>query len=126
MMETARKGMWKASDQQLADIAQLHTDLVKEFGASGSGFSGSNVKLQDYISQKSTPENAAQYKQQLQQMKTSDVSVDVDKNGTVLKKNPINPANNGEENSLNGMVVVGVVLLAFIILLIVLRKKRKK
>jgi len=126
MMETARKGMWKASEQQLADIAKLHTDLVKEFGASGSGFSGSNVKLQDFIAQKSTPENSAEYKQQLQKMKTANESSEINKNGTVLRKDSMNPSENGEENSLNGMVVVGVVLLAFIVLLILLRKKRKK
>jgi len=126
MMETARKGMWKATDQQLSDIAKLHTDLVKEFGASGSGFSGSNAKLQDFISQKSSPENAAQYKQELQKMKTSDVSVDSDKSGTVLKKDSMVQAEDGEENSLNGILVVSVILVAFVILLIILRRKRKK
>ncbi|WP_029902611.1 cobaltochelatase subunit CobN [Prevotella sp. 10(H)] len=126
MMETARKGMWKASDQQLADIARLHTDLVKEFGASGSGFSGSNVKLQDFISQKTSPESATEYKQQLQKMKTADASSEINKNGTVLKKEGVTQMQDGEENSLNGFIVVSVVLVAFIILLVVLRKKRKK
>lgn len=126
MMETVRKGMWKASEQQLADIAKLHTDLVKEFGASGSGFAGSNAKLQDFISQKSTPENAAGYKQQLQKMKTADASTEINKNGTVLKKEGVSQPDNGEENSLNGIIVVSVVLVAFVILLVILRKKRKK
>ena len=31
MMETARKGMWKASEQQLKDIAALHTELVNGY-----------------------------------------------------------------------------------------------
>jgi Cobalamin biosynthesis protein CobN and related Mg-chelatases len=127
MLETARKGMWKASEQQLADIAKLHTDLVKEFGASGSGFAGSNAKLQDFIVQKSTPENATEYKQQIQSMKTADASSEINKNGTVLKKDEgINQPEDGEENSLNGIVVVSVVLVAFVILLVILRKKRKK
>ncbi|NDV78959.1 cobaltochelatase subunit CobN [Dysgonomonas sp. 511] len=126
MMETARKGMWKASDQQLADIAKLHTDLVKEFGASGSGFAGSNAKLQDFIAQKSTPENATEYKQQIQNMKTADASSEIGKNGTVLKKEGVSQAENGEESSLNGIIVVSVVLVAFVILLVILRKKRKK
>lgn len=125
MLETARKGMWKASDQQLTDVAKLHTDLVKEFGASGSGFAGSNVKLQDFIAQKTTPESAPEYKQQLQKMKTADASSDINKNGTVLKKDSISQSDNGEENSLNGIIVVAVVLVVFVILLIVLKKKRK-
>jgi len=126
MLETARKGMWKATDRQLSDIAQLHTDLVKEFGASGSGFAGSNIKLQDFISQKATPENAAVYKQQIQKMRTADSSSDINKNGTILKKEDMFQSENGDKNSLNGILVVSVVLLAFVILLVILRKKRKK
>lgn len=125
MLETARKGMWKASEQQLADVAKLHTDLVNEFGATGSGFSGSNAKLQNFIAQKSTPENASGYKQQLQKMKTADASSDINKSGTVLKKDSMSQSDNGEENPLNGIIVVAVVLVAFLALLFVLRKKRK-
>jgi len=41
--------MWEASEQQISTLANLHTDLVKEFGSAGSGFAGGNAKLQDYI-----------------------------------------------------------------------------
>jgi cobaltochelatase CobN len=126
MLETARKGMWKATEEQLANIAKLHTDLVKEFGTSGSGFAGSNAKLQDFIAQKTAPENANEYKQQLQKMKTAGESSEIKKSGTVLKKEGIAQTENGEENSLDGIIVVSVVLIAFVILLIVLRRKRKK
>lgn len=125
MMETARKGMWKASELQLSDIAELHTNLVKEFGASGSGFSGSNIKLQDFMAQKASPQNAGQYKQQLQQMKQSAQSENISKEGTIMKKQEIGQIKEEETNSLNGALVVAVILVAFIALLIVLRKKRK-
>lgn len=36
MLETARKGMWEASEQQISTLANLHTDLVKEFGSAGA------------------------------------------------------------------------------------------
>lgn len=126
MMETARKGMWKATDRQLADIAQVHTDLVREFGASGSGFAGSNAKLQDFISQKSAPANAAAYRQQLQKMKVADAPATADKSGTVLKKETVSQTAEGQKDSLNGVAVVSIVLAAFVLLLIVLRKKRKR
>ncbi len=127
MMETARKGMWKASEQQLKDIADLHTNLVKEFGASGSGFAGSNAKLQDYIAQKTNPENAAQYKQQVQNMKEASSSSDVNKSGMVMKKEETTTGNiQTEKNSLNGIAIVAGVLIVFVVLLLVLRKKRKK
>ncbi len=124
MMETARKGMWKASEQQLSDIAKVHTDLVKEFGPSGSGFSGDNVKLQDFIAKKVSPETAQAYNQQIRQMKTGNTSVEA-KNGTVLKKDELGQEPQGEKNSLNGLIIVSVVLVAFVVLLFVLRKKRK-
>jgi cobaltochelatase CobN len=125
MMETARKGMWKANDRQLSDIAQLHTGLVKEFGTSGSGFSGSNIKLQDFIVQKVNQQTASEYKKQIQRMKVADISSEVNKNGTVLRKQNISQSGNEEENALNGVMAVSIVLAIFIVLLIVLRKKRK-
>ncbi len=123
MMETARKGLWKASEQQLTDIAEVHTDLVKEFGPSGSGFSGSNDKLQDFISKKVSPEAARTYNRQIQQMKKN-TSADA-KNGTVLKKNELSLESQNEKNSLNGLIIVSIVLVIFVGLLVILRKKRK-
>jgi cobaltochelatase CobN len=125
MMETVRKGMWKASERQLSDIAQLHTDLVKEFGASGSGFSGSNARLQDFIAQQVNRETASEYKKQIQRMKAADISSEVNKSGTVLRKQDISQSGSEEENTLNGIMAVSIVLVVFIVLLIVLRKKRK-
>lgn len=126
MMETARKGMWKASEQQLADIAQLHTNLVKEFGSTGSGFSGENAKLQDFISKKVSAEDAKAYNQQIQQMKTSGTSSDASKNGMVLKKDQVGGTDDGEKTSLNGFIIGAVVVIVFFILLFILKKKRKK
>ncbi len=124
MMETARKGLWKASEQQLADIAQLHTDLVKEFGPSGSGMAGNNVKLQNFIAQKVSPEAAKTYNNQVQQMKTSSSSEKIEK-GMVLKKDELTQTEQGEKNSFNGLIIISVVLVIFVVLLVVLRKKRK-
>jgi cobaltochelatase CobN len=122
MLETARKGMWKASEQQLSDIAQLHTTLVKEFGPSGTGFAGGNAKLQDFIAQKTDAQSVNEYKQQIQQMKSS---TDINTNGRVLKKEELGQTQTGERNSLNGLFIVSAVLVVFVLLLIVLRKKRK-
>lgn len=125
MMETARKGMWKASEQQLTDIAQLHTNLVKEFGSTGAGFSGDNAKLQDFISKKVSTEDAKAYNQQIQQMKTSGPSSEGGKNGMVLKKDQVGGTQDGEKTSMNGFIIGGVVVVLFFILLVVLKKKRK-
>lgn len=126
MLETARKGMWNATDKQLADIAELHTELVKEFGASGSGFSGSNLKLQEFIAQKTNTENVAAYKKELQKMTSSSDSKTIDKEGMVLRKDTSNLSEQSEKSSLNGIYIVGAVLIIFIGLLVILKKKRKK
>ena len=123
MMETARKGMWKASDEQLGELARLHTDLVKEFGSTGSGFSGGNAKLQDFIARKASPENAAAYQQRVKEMKTAGTVAD--RKGMVLKKDEVAQAERGERNSLNGVWIAGGVFVLFIVLLFILKRKRK-
>ena len=123
MLETARKGMWEASEQQISTLANLHTDLVKEFGSAGSGFAGGNAKLQDYIASRVQPERATVYKEQIQSMKTAQVATD--KKGMVLKKDEVAQAERGEKNALNGVWIAGGVFALFVILLLVLKKKRK-
>lgn len=123
MLETARKGMWKASEEQLGELARLHTDLVKEFGSTGSGFSGGNAKLQDFIARKVSPENAAAYQQRVKEMKTAGTVAD--RKGMVLKKDEVAQVSRGEKNSLNGVWVAGGVFALFVLLLLVLKRKRK-
>lgn len=125
MMESARKGMWKATPEQLTDIAKLHTDLVKEFGSTGSGFAGGNTKLQDYIAQNINPSDAQVYNRQIRAMKTAGTDASVTPAGTVLKKEEVGQIENGEKNSLNGIIVIAVVLVVFVILLLILRRKRR-
>lgn len=128
MMETARKGYWKASPEQLANIAKLHTDLVKQFGPSGSGFTGDNAKLQQFIASQVDAQTAANYNKELKQMKQATLDGEATKGGMVLKKQSSDAVQGAleEENSLNGGLIAGIVLIAFIIMLLVLKKKRKK
>lgn len=125
MMESARKGMWKATPEQLADIARLHTDLVKEFGSTGSGFAGGNAKLQDYIAQTVDPADAQAYNSRIRAMKTGGTDANVTPAGKVLKKEEVGQIENGEKNSLNGIIVAAVVFVIFVVLLLILRRKRR-
>ncbi|OAV69945.1 Aerobic cobaltochelatase subunit CobN [Bacteroidales bacterium Barb6] len=126
MLETARKGLWKAGAQQLSDIARLHTALVAEFGSSGSGFAGGNAKLQDFIAQNTDTESATAYRQHIQKMKTADnSSSDANNAGKVLKKEALGNAADSEKSRLNGLLIVSVVLAVFALLLILLRRKRQ-
>jgi cobaltochelatase CobN len=61
MMETSRKGYWDATPQQLMDIANLHTELVKKYDAACSGFVCDNMKLKDYIEKNASKEYKTDY-----------------------------------------------------------------
>lgn len=124
MLETARKGLWQATDRQLSDVARLHTDIVKEFGHSGAGFSGGNAKLQDFIAQKASG-NADAYRQELRKMSRSEVQTGTDKDGMVLKKQNLTWGDQEDGTTgLNGILTVTGVLVVFVALLVILRKRR--
>ena len=125
MLETARKGMWKATEQQLADLARLHTELVKDFGSSASGFAGSNAKLQEFIAAKVNPQAANEYRKQIQKMQTAAANTTT-QDGVVLKKDEISATETGAKNTLNGLFIAGAVLVAFMVLLVVIRKRRNQ
>ncbi len=124
MMESARKEMWKASEQQLKDIAELHAQLVNKYGASGKGFSGGNKKLQEFIATKTNAQTASQYKQALSKMEKS-IAAPADNKGIVLRKNDLSTQQEANNMLLNGGIVVSVVLATFIILVLFVRKRRK-
>ena len=128
MMETARKGYWKASLEQLSNIAKLHTDLVRQFGPSSSGFTGDNAKLQQFIASQVDAQTAANYNKELKQMKQATLDGEATKGGMVLKKQSSDAVQGAQEeqNSLNGGLITGIVLVAFVVMLLILKKKRKK
>ncbi len=128
MMETARKGYWKASPEQLSNIAKLHTDLVRQFGPPGSGFTGDNAKLQQFIASQVDAQTAANYNKELKQMKQATLDGEATKGGMVLKKQSSDAVQGAQEeqNSLNGGLIAGIVLVAFVVMLLILKKKRKK
>lgn len=127
MLETARKGYWKATPQQLADIATLHTEFVNRFGPSGDSFEAANPKLQQFITQHAPAANAQAYNQKNKQMLTASEPSEKGKN-MVMEKTTKDVAEGvtEESTSLNGIIIVSAVLVAFVILLVVLRMKRKE
>lgn len=125
MLETVRKGMWKANKEQVEAIAKLHTELVKEHEAGCSGFVCDNQKLRSFISQQVSPELSQNYNQQINSVR--EVSKSESKENVVLKKEEkINPLNNNSNNfSVNKWWVFSAIalILAMIALFIVRRRK---
>ena len=125
MLEATRKGMWKASDAQISKLADIHTDLTKQFGVSSSHFSSENKKLQDYISKKASPANAQAYQQQLAQSHQGSQAQPNTQDAKVLKKEETSAGSPQEKVSLSALWIGGIVLLAFVGLIIFIRKRRR-
>jgi len=124
MMETARKGMWKASEQQLNDIAQLHTELVNKHQPSCSGFVCDNAKLRDFIASRVDAQNASEYSKNIRNIRESSASAD--KKGMVMKKENMNNETNAARRVLSNMAVGFGIIIALIVLVLVIRRRRKQ
>ena len=122
MMETARKGMWKASAEQLKTIAELHTELVNKYKPSCSGFVCNNMKLQDFIASKTSSDISNQYKQQIRELRESSLSED---KSMVLKRDEMNKSYK-ETNLVSNVLVAIIFLAAIIALVLIMRHRRKK
>lgn len=122
MMETARKGMWEASAEQLAAIAKLHTELVEEYKPSCSGAVCNNSKLREFIASKTTPEMARQYQQSIQDVREASLSND---KSMLLKREQLNEADK-VTTIISNTVVAVLAIAAIVILIAVVRRRRKK
>ena len=122
MLETARKGMWQASDEQLAALAALHTELVDKHGPSCSEFVCDNARLREFVASKSAPEAARNYQRQIREVR--EASIDA-KDGTVLKREELASAERTTTLVSNTVVAV-LVVGALVLLVCVVRRRRKK
>ncbi len=107
MLETARKGMWKASDEQVKKLAQLSAELTRKYGADASDFFASNTQLQAFVQQKLPAAEQSDFRQAVQQLKDETTS---GKSIVMKKDSPANPAEDNP-NGLRKMLFWGAILL---------------
>ena len=125
MMESARKGMWKATPQQLKDIAKLHTETVNKYKPSCSGFVCDNAKLRNYIASKTDAASAKEYQQNVEQIRDAEAAKNSNDKGMVMKKETLNEDAQKTTTVVSGIVVGVIVIVAFVVLAIYLRRRRK-
>lgn len=125
MMESARKGMWKATPQQLKDIAKLHTETVNKYKPSCSGFVCDNAKLRNYIASKTDAASAKEYQQNVEQIRDAEAAKNSSDKGMVMKKETLNEDAQKTTTVVSGIVVGIIVIVAFVVLAIYLRRRRK-
>ena len=125
MMESARKGMWKATPQQLKDIAKLHTETVNKYKPSCSGFVCDNAKLRNYIASKTDAASAKEYQQNVEQIRDAEAAKSSSDKGMVMKKETLNEDAQKTTTVVSGIVVGVIVIVAFVMLAILIRRRRK-
>ena len=118
MMESARKGMWKATQSQLKEVAKLHTELVVDHEAGCSGFVCDNAKLRDFISKNVDKQSAQDYNKKVDAARQVQLNEEQSKDNVVLKKEEqidekkqsmVNPLK--EDNNRSILYIMGIVSL---------------
>ena len=124
MLETIRKGYWKASEKQIKELAALHTELIKEHKAGCSGFVCDNAKLKDFISENLSEELLVNYEAALKTVKEPEASEE----GMILEKETIMAASEesqleSDNKSMIVYMVIGLIMLLSVFLIIKRRRQ---
>ena len=125
MMETIRKGMWKATPEQIAELARVHTETVNKYGAACSGFVCDNAKLKDFIASKADASAAAQYKQKIAEAREANLS-DKDAKSVVLEKDKQNAIDESADTSGRHMILIAAIALVVAIAAFLIIRRRRK
>ena len=124
MLETARKGYWKATDRQLKDVAALHIRLLESYKPACTGFVCDNQKLQEFIILHLDQTMASAYRQDINAVR--EVQAEHAQNAVVLKKENLNPQDLSEQRSVIGFKFVFICILTVFILLILVVMIRRR
>ena len=125
MMETIRKGMWKATPEQIAELARVHTETVNKYGAACSGFVCDNAKLKDFIASKADASAAAQYKQKIAEARETNLA-DKDAKSVVLEKDKQNAVDETADSTGRHVILIAaIVLVVAIAAFLIIRRRRK-
>ncbi len=126
MLETARKGMWQATQEQVKTMAELHANLVKEHQAGCSGFVCDNAKLKDFVSQHLNAESKDAYQQNIKEIREQ--NADKTDNVVLKKENEKIKTNNvsAVKVSANYAIIIGSLVVILLLITIVIRKRKNK
>ena len=131
MMESARKGMWKATSTQLKEVAKLHTELVIDHKAGCSGFVCDNSKLRDFISQNVDKQSAKEYQNNIDVERQVQLDEVQSENNVVLKKEDLsqkkqqNSIDTPKEDSNKSIMYIAGLIALLITVWFFIRNKRK-
>lgn len=120
MLESVRKGYWKATDEQLRKTAELHAQMTKEQGAACTEFVCGNNKLQSFITNQLGEQTKGAYSQVMKSTLEKSGGKDI-----VLKEQQKNNEQTTLDRQKNGWAVAAVVGIIFIVLVVLLRRRNR-
>lgn len=136
MMETIRKGLWKATPEQIKAIAELHAESLKEHGAGCSQMVCDNMKLQNFIGRQLPEDVSKDYLKKIDQarnIQAEDKPKDSDQKQQVLKKEEQNKkqaqsaAPVAKSSKRNGIfIALGIIFVILVAILLKRQRDRKK
>ncbi|KGO00089.1 protoporphyrin IX magnesium chelatase [Porphyromonas macacae] len=121
MLETARKGMWQATDEQIVELARLSAELASKFGADQSDFFTSNKSLQEYITGKLPPESSQSYKKAIDRVNKISSGKSV-----VLERKDVKPEGKQEKIGYRSYILAGAIFFLFVILFFHIKRNKRK
>lgn len=122
MMESARKGYWKASDEQLSVTAAIHNEFVKKAGCACTEFVCNNEKLEQYIAAKLDANEQEAYLKAMDAVKNTQGSPN---NGVVLKNNDSNEYSS-RRLMVNGTITAAAAAAAMVVLVYIVKRRRRE
>ncbi|MCG8579303.1 MAG: cobaltochelatase subunit CobN [Bacteroidales bacterium] len=125
MLETVRKGMWKATPQQVKAMSDLHAQLLEKHEAGCSGFVCDNAKLRAFISEQLPAEMQQAYSKQIDNVRESK-KVASEENMVLRKDEKINPQEQQDLTMHFDMKTVGGIALVLLMLVILFIRRRRK
>jgi len=120
MLESARKGYWKPTEEQLRITAELHAYNTEKHGAACTEVVCDNQKLQQFIAGKLASAQATEYNKSL---KAIHEATNTNSNSVVLKQENLQGDVNEESKTINGIAIA--VIVAVLLLMLVIWLKRR-
>ncbi|WP_304683877.1 cobaltochelatase subunit CobN [uncultured Muribaculum sp.] len=121
MLESARKGFWKANKEQLLNTASLNAQITENHGAPCTEFVCGNKKLQEFIGSNLEGKISENFKDNMAKATANPAGA------KVLKENSGNILSIFDSDNISGVVIfiiAGCLILIFAV--IVLKKRRRK
>ena len=119
MMESARKGYWEATDDQLTATARLHAEVTNEAGAACTEFVCGNAKLDEFISSHLDGQEKQSYEKTMKDVHESGV----DNGNEMVLKNRSQADSQSVSSGVLGGIAVAVLIFALIVFVVIKRRR---